>query len=242
MMGQNDKAYYLKDLELAVLLSLKGMKEIYGFTMESIQDPDPLLIYQTVFELKKDNLLSVQESQSHGKGQFAINPELDQILDIVKTAEKILLYFNRQSERPDRCIYLGDTSVLISAYGVTGMMNLIESVPAGVLPEKLCECGFCIEELLDDESIYQEDEIEYPALQEKAAALFDKEISALDKKEWGNVTDCLKMVSAGDRKCIRQYLLVKDGMNDYFTVTDREGSHVFMYSRKKVLNTLKSDI
>ena len=59
-MDQNDKAYYLKDLELALFLALKGMKELYGFRMKNIQNPKLELIYQTIFELKKENLLSVQ--------------------------------------------------------------------------------------------------------------------------------------------------------------------------------------
>ena len=56
-MDQNDKAYYLKDLELALFLALKGMKELYGFRMKNIQNPKLELIYQTIFELKKENLL-----------------------------------------------------------------------------------------------------------------------------------------------------------------------------------------
>lgn len=241
-MDQNDKAYYLKDLELALFLSLKGMKELYGFRMKHIQSPEPAHIYQTIFELKKENLLTVHKSQNHEKEQITINPEMDQILDSIKDAEKILLYYNRQSEHPDRCIYLGDMAVLISAYGMSGNMNLIESVPVDALPETVCECGFCIEGLLEDESIYQEEEINNPALQEKADALFDKDFGTLDKSEWGSVTDCLKLISVKSRKCIRQYLLVKDGLNDYFTVTDQEGSRVYMYSRKKVVDTLKGDI
>ena len=241
-MDQNDKAYYLKDLELALLLSLKGMKELYGFRMKHIQDPKPELIYQTIFELKKENLLYVQKSQSHEKEQFAINPELDQILDNIKNAEKILLYFNRQSEHPDRCIYLGDKAVLISAYGISGNMNRIESVSVSELPETIYEYGFCIEELLNDKSIYKEEGIPHPTMREKADALFDKDFDTLDEKEWGSITDCLKLISVKSRKCIKQYLLIKDGLNDYFSVTDKEGSHIYIYSRKKVMDTLNSDI
>ena len=241
-MDQNDKAYYLKDLELALFLALKGMKELYGFRMKNIQNPKLELIYQSIFELKKENLLSVQKSQSHKKEQFAIKPELDQILDTIKNAEKILMYFNRQSERPDRCIYLGDRAVLISAYGISGNMNRLESVSVSMLPDTICECGFCIEELLNDESIYKEEEIEHPALRKRVDALFDKEFGTLDDGEWGDITDCLKLISVKSRQCIRQYLLIKDGLNDYFSLTDKEGSHIFMYSRKKVIDTLKIDI
>lgn len=241
-MDQNDKAYYLRDLELALLLSMKGMKELYGFRMKNIQNLELALIYQTIFELKKENLLSVQKSQDHGKEQITIDPELDQILDAIKNAEKILLYFNRQSKYPDRCIYLGDRAVFISAYGITGNMNRIESISVSALPEAVCECGFCIEELLNDKSIYEEEEIEYPALQEIANVLFDHGSDTPDEKEWGSVTDCLKLVSVKSRKCIRQYLLIKEGLNDYFSVTDKEGSHTFLYSRKKVMDTLKIDL
>lgn len=241
-MALNDKAYYLRDLELALLLSLKGVKELYGFRMTHIQNPEPALIYQTIFELKKENLLSFWKDQDHEKEQIVIDPELEQILDVIKNAEKMLLYFDRQSEHPDRCIYLGDMAVLISAYGRTGDMHRLESVTRSALPETVCECGFCIEELLNDKSIYEEAEIEYPKLQKKADTLFNKEFGTLDKEEWENVTDCLKLVSAKSRKCIRQYLLISDGLNDYFTATDKEGSHIFMYSRKKVVDMLRSDI
>ena len=73
-------------------------------------------------------------------------------------------------------------------------------------------------------------------------ALFDKEFGTLDDGEWGDITDCLKLISVKSRQCIRQYLLIKDGLNDYFSLTDKEGSHIFMYSRKKVIDTLKIDI
>ena len=39
-----------------------------------------------------------------------------------------------------------------------------------------------------------------------------------------------------------QYLLIKDGLNDYFSLIDKEEIHIFMYSRKKVVDTLKIDI
>lgn len=235
-MDQNDKAYYLKDLELALLLSVKGMKELFGIKMNHIQSPDPSQIAQALFELEKKKFISIQ------KEKVMIDKELDQVLEIICNAGKMLLYINRFSEYSDQCIYLSDRAAAVSSYGTAGGMKRIECVSLTHLPEKICEYGFSLEEMISDRSLFQEAEIENGRLEAQAAALFAKGAVMLQDDEWGTITNCLKLFSIRNRKCMKQYLLVRDRLDDYFTVTDENTSYVYAYSRKKVMDTLKNEL
>lgn len=235
-MGQNDKAYYLKNLELSLLLSVKGMKELYGIKMDNIQSADQSLIYQTLFELEKKKLISVN------KENVMIYKELDEILEDINSAEKMLLYTNRFSEFPDQCIYLAGRAVAVSAYGAVRGMNRIESISLSYLPEKICKCGFYIEELISDQSLFEKNEIDNPELKAWADTLFAKEPISFSETEWGTITNCLKLFSLNNRKCIKQYLLVRDRLNDYFLVTDEQTSLIYSYSKKRVIDILENDL
>ncbi len=235
-MVQSDKAYYLRNLELALLLSIKGMKELYGIRMDNVQNPDQSLIYQALFELEKKRFICID------KGNVMIYPELDQMLDDIKNAERMLLYVNRCTEYPDQCIYLGINAVFISAYGTTGDMKRIESITLNLLPEKICEYGFHLEEMVGDQGLLKKAEIENLELKEQTEALFNREFNKLEEDEWGNITDSLKVLSLKNRKYVKQYLLIKDKIYDYFSITDEQLSHIYVYSRKKVIDVLKNDL
>ena len=235
-MDQKDKAYYLKDIELSLLLSVKGMKELYGIKMDNIENPDQLLVYQTLFELEKKKLIYVN------KGNVMIYKELDEILEDISSAEKILLYSNRYSEYPDQCIYLSGRAVAVSAYGAVRGMNRIESISLSYLPEKICECGFYIEELISDQSLFEKADINNAELKTRADILFAKESILLSETEWGTITNCLRLFSLNNRKCMKQYLLVRDQLKDYFLVTDEQTSLIYSYSKKRVIDILEKDL
>ena len=235
-MDQSNKAYYLKNLELALLLSIKGMKSLYGFKMDNIGQSGQAVIYQTLFDLEKKDLIKVEANKD-----IRIFSELDQILENIKSAKRMLIHIGRFSEYPDQCIYLGDRAVFVSPYGTTGDMNRLESVVGDRLIEKIFESGFCLEEIVSDEGLFRREQIENPELEEKASLLFAKDFAALEDSEWGNIASSLKLLSLKSGKCKKQYLLIKDTLNDYFVVTD-EKTCIYPYSKKIIIETLKNDI
>lgn len=235
-MGQSDKAYYLKNLDLAILLSLKGMKELYGIKMNSIQNPNRAMIYQTLFALERDKIIYADG------GRIKIQPELDSILEDIKSAGRMLLYISVPSAYPDQCIYLGREAVLVSAYGTIGELYRIERISLESLPEKICECGFCLEELIGVTGFMEDEEAVNPVLEAHAEHLFDQECSGLKTEEWGNVLACLRMISLKDRQCIRQYLLLHDKIQDYVSVTDDYDTRLYVYTGKKVTDILTNDL
>lgn len=235
-MGQSNKAYYLKNLDLAILFSLKGMKELYGIKMNRIQNPNRAMIYQTLFALEKDRIIFA------GSCGIAIQPDLNSILEDIKNAEKMLLYISVPSAYPDQCIYLGRGAVLVSAYGTMGELYRIERISLESLPERIYECGFCLKELIDESPFLDDTEIGNPILEEQAERLFEQECSMLKEKEWGTVTACLRMISLQDRQCIRQYLLLNDKIQDYISVTDDYETRLYIYTEKRVLDILANDL
>lgn len=236
MMVQDERVYYFKDMELALLLSLKGMKALFGIKMNNIHRSVQTPVYQTLFELEKKELITVH------KENVTVNKKLNEILETVSNAKKMFLYTNRFSEYPDQCIYLSDRSVAVSIYGMIGDMYRIESILLSHLPEKICEYGFYIEEIVNNQSTLRKIKIEDEALKTQAEILFRKEADALAENDWGRATNCLKLFSLKNRRCVKQYLTVKDKLNDYLIVTEEQKSYVYIYSRQRVIDILKNDL
>ena len=77
-------------------------------------------------------------------------------------------------------------------------------------------------------------------MEKKAEELFERAPS-IWREETGCITDCLRVVSPDNRRCIRQYLLMKEGLNDYFAVTDKDGTTLYGYAGRKVVEALRKE-
>lgn len=239
-MNRQDKAYYLQNMELALLLSIKGMNAFYGFLMETIKKPEQAAVYRALFDLEKKEMILVD-----GNRKVRIVPELDQLLEEIKGAGRLLLYTDRLSEFPDQCIYLGnDGAVIVSAYGTTGMMNRLEMVCREALADKICENGFRLKEIINDESLPAGKRIEEQELEEMAERFFLND-TPYEAADWGKAVRRLKLIGlknglkSGENQ--KQYLLIRDRLNDYFAVTD-ETTSIYPYSGKLIVETLKKDL
>lgn len=230
------KAYYLKNLELAVLLAVKGMDQLFGIRMKGLKNPEKSEVYRTLFALEKKGMLSVQGKRT------VIGAELNRMLDMIRSAGMMFCYTSRKSEHPDLCVYLSEEAVLLSGCGRSGEMNRMESVSLEFLPEKISECGFFLEEPEQQESPYREEKAEMPAFAAQADALFGKEIGAMKEEDWGNAQECLRIFSLRSMKCVKQYVLIRDRLYDYIGQTDETGTDIYRYSERKMAELLKGDI
>lgn len=234
-MVQEGRAFFLKNPEVAVLLSVKGMERLYGIRMENIQNLDRSEVYRTLFELEKNRLVSLED------GRIAVRPELELILEDIRDAEVMLSYASAASEYPDQCIYLGRQAVLVSVYGTAGEISRLEGVEIERLPERVYECGFCLEEIYGGLNPDMEPVDPDPILIEQVERLFGREYGTLQKEDWGIVVSCLRMLSIRDRRCVRQYLLLKDRLRDYISVTDEDATCLYDYSKEKLIKILADD-
>lgn len=230
---ENDRAYYLRNMELAVLLSVKGVDRLYGMWMEDIRDSDQALVYRTLFELEKKKIISVCGNH------LTIHPIISGMLEDMGNAGKALLHFGGTDRNCRQCIYLGSRAALLSRHGERGGMKRMQSIPLDMLAEKICEYGFYLKEMVSDESLFYDAELAKPELGERADGMFAKEPDEWER--WEGMRECLRMVLTENGKCIRQYLLIREKLNDYIAVTDENGSHVYAYSLKKTMEILKEE-
>lgn len=235
-MIQNEKAYYLKDLELALLLSIKGMTKLYGLRMSRLDAVNEKSVYQTLFELEKGNLIQICNQQ------IVINPELDDVLNSIRNAKEMLLYRSKRKEHPDQCIYLGERAIFIYAYGLEPGMNHMESVCRELLPERLMESGFCVEKVIDDRALTEKSKIENEEVVKQAESLFEQDENQIVMEEWENIGGYLRTIRLDHMECIRQYLIINETIQDFLVRTDKEASHVFLYSDENVLDMLRNDL
>ena len=56
------------------------------------------------------------------------------------------------------------------------------------------------------------------------------------------ITDRLKWISVTDKQCVRQYLLIRDGLYDYCVVTDRDGRHIESCLFNRIAELLRKDL
>ena len=235
-MGQIEKAYYLRNLEFAVLLSLKGVSKLYGLKMNDISTAEASVVYNALFEMEKKRLITIEN-----KKNIKIEQDLDKTLESIKNADRMLLYMNMKQEHYEQCVYMGEKAVFVSSYGIAGGINHIESREPAALPTEICERGFYIEGLLENINALGEGQTENAELEARADELFKINSFEFADGLCEGVSDCLRVYVTDKRQCIKQYLLMKDRLDDYFIVTDKDGSSVFMYSRQRVLDTLSRD-
>lgn len=243
-MERADEAYYLQDLELAVLLSLKGEKELYGFRMERIKEAGTAEVYRTLFDLGKKRLLILDEKDDgHALQREAprIAPELDRMLEVIRDARMMLWYRNGEQKHADRCIYLTDAAVMISGCSTGENLNRLSCVPLNRLPGEVMDGGFFLDELVSDGSLFTGEEIEQETAAEAAERLYDGAEKA-DGSAWEGVENSLRWILTQNGKCVRQYLLIRNGMDSYFVITDESGSRVYPYSKKQVIDTFEADL
>lgn len=234
---RQDKAYYLKSVELALLLSLKGVKELYGFRMEQADAPDTETVYRAVFALEQQRLITVDAAK-----RIVMAPDVDRLTDAIAGAEQMLLYTSRDPGRPQQCIYVGSGAVMVTPGGTHNDMHRIRQIPREELAGELWEQGFRIDELLSDECLYSAEELDLPEQAARAAHLLDEADVRMEDAAWDGITDCLRLYRLRDRTCIRQYVLMRDTLRDYFAAADREGSRIYPYSRRIVVDTLQKEI
>ena len=243
-MERIDEAYYLQDLELAVLLLLKGKKELYGFRMGRMKEAGTEDVYRTLFDLGKKRLLVFDEAvEGHAlqREEPQIVPGLDRMLEIIRDAHMMLWYRNGEQKHADRCIYLTDAAVMISNCSTGENISRLSCIPLDQLPREVMDGGFYLDELVSDKSLFTGEAIEHETIAKVAERLYDRTEKA-DESVWEGVENSLQWVLTQNGKCVRQYLLIRDGMDSYFVITDELGSCVYPYSKKQVFDTFETDL
>lgn len=224
MTDRIEKAYCLKEEELAVLLTIKGVRQLYGFRMDigAVMGRDRL--HRILFELARKNILSVSESQ------IQIDDSVEAVLNDMAEAENVLILTGR-AEYPECCVYVGKNLVFVHLLGRSGKIYRIVSADRKEACLKMREYGWLVPGVLDKQQACWEDTGNHQQMQELARKLYAQEKERILQEE--EVECCLMQYSLLQTKKIRQLLIVNGGLEDYLVLSDEEQDSVYLYSDEK---------
>lgn len=224
MTDRIEKAYCLKEEELAVLLTIKGVRQLYGFRMDIGADMSMEQMHRILFELARKKFLSVSESQ------IQVDEGVEAVLDDMVKAENVLILTVR-AEYPECCIYVGENLVFVHLLGQSVKIYRILSVERKEACLKMREYGWLVPGVLDKPQACLGDTGNHRQIQELARMLYAQEKERILQEE--KVGCCLMQYSLLQTKKIWQLLIVNGVLEDYLVLSDEEQDLVYLYSDEK---------
>lgn len=224
MTDRIEKAYYLRQEELAVLLSMKGMRQLFGFRMDVHGEMDQEALYRILFEMARQNMLSVCENR------IQIDECLSEILNDLVKAE-YMWTLTAGEEYPECCIYPGQKLVFMNLQGQDGRIYRAESVDRREAYLKMQEYGFFVPGVLDKNQTCPGSQEEYLQMQKLAGKLYEQEKEDIIQQE--KVRCCLAQYSLKQKRKVRQLLIINGVLDDYLAFSDGQQNQVYVYSDEK---------
>lgn len=224
-----ERAYYLKEEELAVLLAIMDVHQLYGFQMNGCADIKSRDLHEILFGMARKGILSSKD------GRPRIYTDMEIVLKDIAGAENVLILAGRE-ECPESCIYAGSHIVFVQLLGQSGRIYRIESTDREKAVLKMQEYGWRTPGAAADVQVGTENEEVRLQMQKQAGILYhmDKE-SLLQKKE---ILCALMQYSVRQSRKIRQLLILNGVLEDYITVSDGEQDSIYLYSHAKARELL----
>lgn len=227
MKGIQEKAWYIQEAELAVLLAASGMQEFYGYKLDGIPMVNQGSVNRLVFSMVRKGILTPM-----GNG-FALKQEYQKIVKCLKETEKILIFNDAAQEYPEQYIYIGDKAVFLQAFGQNGHVLRLEVADKEGIPARLTACGLKMEGTLEN-SIGQMEEIEgMDSLIRKWKRQKREQIL-----EHTDIAGYLERIDWLSRKRTGQLLLVDKGVQNLILVSEGKNHGIYQYSTEKLQELL----
>ena len=127
-------AFFLTDMELALLLEAKGISSFQGFPLEHYPKKEEDVL-QTIFSMTEKGLLHAREEEFQTAG------ELSACMEILKNAKGILAVIPEEKDIPQICCYPGENLLTIEASALRSSTFKLQRISWEELEEKLKESG-----------------------------------------------------------------------------------------------------
>lgn len=235
-MAEIDKAYYIRESELAVLLALEGCSEVYGYPLCSMTDTSRAEMDRILFEMAGSGMLGVQDGKVRVCGEWA------GIADSIAGARVLIISAETRREHSERFLYVSDSPVVLCTQFHQGGMIRIERwkrtgmaqriIRGGVAPNSILpntagippySAGMERGKILPDTMLL---------LQEMAVRLSRGSLSAvLGEKGVLSVVECHQI---RQHRKTGQAVIYNQGIEDYVFVSDVEENSIYPYSEKKL--------
>ena len=209
--------FFLTVDEISILLMLSGMETMYGFQSEKQKGFSEKEAKEAVFSLGRKGFAKEE------KGNIKLIDSLKEVIDIIVNASIVVSAKRQGMDFNTLCLYANGNSweervVCVEIAGAeeifrVGMMKDIISC--------LDEKGFLPEQLLEDNVLYQPEEI-----------LPDKK---WDENDWQSG---IELVNAKTGELLGELLFYKRPITDLLVEREAEGKRIFAYSKKMIRERL----
>lgn len=224
-----DKAYYIREDELAILLAMAGQDELYGYPLRQMTGMGRADMGRLLFDMAGCRMLGVQ-----GK-RMQISREWQEIADGIASAEILIVSAEARQEYSERFLYVSNSPVVLHTQIHKGGMIRIERWECSDIAQRLIQHGIPPDSILPHTACTESGRIAPDIMQklrDMAVRLFDKPLSeVLGEKGVLSAVGCYR--TKAHRKT-GQAVVCNQGIEDYLLVSDGAQSSVYGYSDKKL--------
>ncbi len=213
---QITKSYMLRESELAVLLTLCGMKQFFGIQLEGMDKPDQQEIHQTVFSLMRKEILSKEETG------IVIREDIRELVNSLVYAKQMLLVASDEEEIPQKLIYIGERMVQLQPVGQQAKQVRVTCLREESLSEYLIEQGFCIPQMRSVE----------PEMRQQEEAVMNEEDAIIWRGRWTEDMDCL-LNHSDIKAAVMQYDLESKSKKSQFCIVSLGIEDRLIYSDER---------
>ena len=232
MREQIAKAFFLQELELAVLFVMKGQNELFGLRLNQIEKINEQMLYQTIFRLVKHGML---EKEDDG---FKIREDINALLEDMILAKHFMVLAFQKENSPENYFYIGKRVVCIQSAGQQGEMFRIEAVPVDNMTEYVMNHGFCVEGIRKTEDISKQEKIEeIPDFPFSLQEYWQEEKDVILQNE--HISSIMILYDVASREKQNQYCILSHQLDDYFIWCDESKEEIYPYSNQTIEAILK---
>lgn len=208
---------------MAVLLSLCGEKEMYGYPLRRIVGMKQEDVYQYLHGMVKREILAVADDSMHIKEPWRT------IVQKIIEAEKLIVCEDSQGRYEERFLYISDCTIVVFAQGISGEILQIELLDNETVAAYILEHGMRIASFLkgDGEEVELQPD-ESTELLFWAKRVFSQALSATLKDS--SVLSTIAYFNKSKREKQKQIAIVHQVIEDYVIEISQEESNLFRYS------------
>lgn len=226
-MEQIVKAYYIQEIELAVLLTALGQKQLYGYKLQSIDTVEDQQIDQALFAMARKKIITP------GADSLIISGEYRSLLQGIMNASQLFVAADREQKYPELYLYMSDKVVVLQSHGQSGTMLKLEMWERSEAVERLMEWGFRIQSSLQESALYYGKE---SANKTDSPEFYDlNKEQLLGKRE---INLLLLDLDIAKRRKNGQILVLRDGVEDQIIVEDQKEMIRYHYSVQRMTEVL----
>lgn len=219
-----ERAYCLKQAELAVLMALMGVRRLYGFRMDEALNMNRDELNNILFALGKKQLVALEGNV------FQIQGELSALLKDMAGAEAVLVYAGGE-EYPECCIYIGRRMILARQMKADENRCAILALETEEICQALRESGWGVPGASGKNEDFAGNSEVSDRVGKLAHRMFDQEMKSILREE--AVQCCLILYSVKQERKTRQLLLINDILENYLVLCDEKEEWVYVYTEEK---------